>query len=226
MAQAPRDENRVTALLGTSAVDNTTPVAIWANPTTHELYVTASSSPANPFQVVGNVAHDSSDSGNPVKIGGKAIDLGANPSDVTANDRTNAYFTRAGQMFMIGGHPNIITQNLQITDADGAQTNTAVITVSSGTAIVITMIDCVAQNANTTSVSVRMGFGTSTTPAADAAGVVFFHPGIPPGSGQVRGNGSGIIGIGASNEDLRLTCDDPVGGSISIIVTYFTINIG
>jgi hypothetical protein len=39
MAEAPRDQNRVTALLGTSYIDGTTPVAIYADDTTHELYV-------------------------------------------------------------------------------------------------------------------------------------------------------------------------------------------
>ena len=42
MAQAPRDENRVTTLLGTSYIDGTTPVVIWGDPSTHELFVKAS----------------------------------------------------------------------------------------------------------------------------------------------------------------------------------------
>jgi len=39
MAQAPRDQNFVTTLLGTSSVDGTTPVVLWADPTTHRLLV-------------------------------------------------------------------------------------------------------------------------------------------------------------------------------------------
>ncbi len=39
MAQAPRDENRIPTLLGVSSVDGTTPVTIYADPTTHRLYV-------------------------------------------------------------------------------------------------------------------------------------------------------------------------------------------
>lgn len=47
-------------------------------------------------QVVGEVAHDSGDSGNPVKVGGKATDWEPDtdaeqgPTDVTANDRVQA----------------------------------------------------------------------------------------------------------------------------------------
>lgn len=39
MAQAPRDENRITTLLGTSNADGITPVVIWADPVTHRLLV-------------------------------------------------------------------------------------------------------------------------------------------------------------------------------------------
>lgn len=41
MANAPRDENRVTALLGVSNIDFRTPVDIQADPSTHELLVKA-----------------------------------------------------------------------------------------------------------------------------------------------------------------------------------------
>jgi len=176
--------------------------------------------------VSGDVADNIADAGEPVKIGGKAFDLGANPAALAASDRVNATFTRAGQLFTIGGHPNIITKNLQITDADGAQTDTAIVTVAAGTAIVVTSYEVTADNANTGDVSCRIGFGTANTPAADAAGVIMFHPGIASGSGVVRGDGSGILGIGASDEDLRVTCEDPAGGSISITITYYTILIG
>ena len=60
----------------------------------------------------------------------------------------------------------------------------------------------------------------------DGEGVIFFHAGITAGGGEGIGTGSGIIGIGATNEDLRITCEDPVTGSISVQVTYYTILIG
>lgn len=175
--------------------------------------------------VSGDVAHDGVDAGEPVKVGGKATDVGA-ALTVANNDRTNAAFLRNGAQLVLGGAHDIISKSLQITDADGAQTDTALITVSAGTAIVVTKVSVVADKANTVDVSARIGFGTANTPAADAAGVILFHPGIPAGGGLVEGSGAGIIGIGASNEDLRLTCEDPVTGSINITITYFTIAIG
>lgn len=177
--------------------------------------------------VVGNIAHDTADAGNPIKIGGKGVDIGANGTDVTANDRVNAYFTRSGQMLVLGGHQNIVNKHLNQTDADGAQTDLALVTVSAGTAIVVTQISVMAHNANTVNVGVRIGFGTANTPANDAnTGVVLSHPGIAAGSGVVLGSGAGIIGMGASNEDLRMTSEDAVTGSIDVLVSYFTILIG
>lgn len=46
--------------------------------------------------VTGNVAHDAVDSGNPVKIGGVAVDFEAMPADVTVGDRVNAAYTPKG----------------------------------------------------------------------------------------------------------------------------------
>lgn len=42
MAQAPRDENRIATLLGTSNADGTTPITVYADPITHRLLVDAS----------------------------------------------------------------------------------------------------------------------------------------------------------------------------------------
>jgi hypothetical protein len=39
---APRDENNVPALLGTSNVDEVTPIPIYADPVTHALLVSSS----------------------------------------------------------------------------------------------------------------------------------------------------------------------------------------
>jgi hypothetical protein len=175
--------------------------------------------------VSGDVAHDVADAGEPVKMGMKAVALKANPTEVAAGDRTNWYADVSGVPFVLGGHPNVLTQSIQVTDADGAQTDTAIITAAANVAVVVTKVSVMADNANTGDVSVRIGFGTANTPSVDAAQVLLFHPGIAPGSGVVEGNGAGIIGIGASNEDVRITCEDPAGGSINAIVTYFTTEI-
>lgn len=176
-------------------------------------------------KVSGNKAHDAVDAGAPVKIGAKAIAHGANPTAVAADDRTNLYANRAGVQFVIGGHPNIITRSHLIADGDGAQTDAALVTVSAGTKIVVTRLTVICDNANTGDCRVAIGFGTANVPTAALAGVngMLVDGSFDGGAGVNIGDGSGIIGIGADNEDLRLTCSDPAGGNIRVTYSYFTI---
>jgi hypothetical protein len=48
MANAPRDENHIPALLGVSSADGTTPTPIYANPTTHRLLIDAAGGVTGP----------------------------------------------------------------------------------------------------------------------------------------------------------------------------------
>lgn len=53
---------------------------------------------------VGNVAHDGTDSGNPVKIGGKATSMTATPTPVsTVGDRVDAWYDTQGAAVVRGG---------------------------------------------------------------------------------------------------------------------------
>ena len=178
--------------------------------------------------ISGDIAHGSPDAGEPVKIGHKTVVHGTNPTAVGVGDRSDAYANRAGIPWMIGGHPNIVSREYRAT---GAQTNDAIIdSVSVGTIIVITAIDVTADNANSVDVGVRIGFGTSTVPSepsngASVDGMVLSHPGIPPGSGKVKGTGAGVVGMGGSGEELRITNEVPTGGSIKVEVSFYTIEL-
>lgn len=147
-----------------------------------------------------------------------AVAHGANPDAADANDAVAALTNRHRVPFSIGGHPNIVTIEVATT---GAQTDVAIVTVSTGTKIVVTQCQAITDNANTAFPQLRVGFGTANTPTT--TGVVLTHPGLPAGGGVSRGDGSGIIGIGADNEDLRYTCGAPTGGSLRILTSYFTI---
>lgn len=150
-----------------------------------------------------------------------AVAHGANPTAITAANFGATLCNRAGIPFSICGHPNIITFTQNYT---GAQTDAAVVTVSTGTIIVVVSAMVTCHNANTVNVSARVGFGTSTVPAYGNNGIILSHPGIGPGSGVGIGNGSGIIAIGADDQDIRLTLSVPTGGSADLIVKYFTIS--
>lgn len=63
MANAPRDDNRVTSLLGVSNVNGQTPVVVWANPTTHAI-LTETTSSNNDGRTLLNASGVCSSSGN------------------------------------------------------------------------------------------------------------------------------------------------------------------
>jgi len=176
--------------------------------------------------VDGTIAHDGVDANAPVKIGMRAIAHSANPTAVAAADRTDWLANRHGVPFVIGGHMNIVRSEWVMTSA---QTNLKLVTISTGTKIVVTAASCFVDADCTTNVHCRLGLATSTlgtisnNSATAINGIVLSHPDIPPGSGVVEGNGSGIIAIGADDEDLILTCDAATGGALRIIVSYFTI---
>lgn len=171
--------------------------------------------------VGGGIAHDGVDSGNPVKVGYKAIAHGTNPTAVAANDRTDGYANRHGIPWVIGGHPNVVT--VKHTTITTAVTDAAIITVSAGTKIVVTRITCTLDNASTVNPTVIIGFGTANTPTT--TGVLASHGGVPAGGGFTIGDGSGILGIGADNEDLRVTTTgNATGNGLQITVSYYTID--
>lgn len=192
-------------------------------------YATLSIGTNGGLMIAGCTAHDAVDAGSPAKIGAKAIAHGANPTAVAAADRTDLYANRHGVLFTIGGHPNIITRTVHIADADGAQTDASIVgTIAAGTKVAVTSIAVTLDSATTATggVAVKIGFGATTIPAdavAGANGILLDHPGIAAGSGMVLGNGSGILGIGADGEELRLTCEDPTGGNLVVTFSYFTI---
>lgn len=120
--------------------------------------------------------------------------------------------------------PTIIRKEWTFTDADGAQTDAALDTVAAGMKIVVTRASSACDADNTTDVGLRVGLATATLSARATSGVgqiVLSHPGIAAGSGQGEGAGVGEIVEGASDEDLRITMDDPAGGSCSVMISYY-----
>jgi len=166
----------------------------------------------------GGTAHGGGITDNPFRVALRTIAHGTNPTQIAAALTTDWYANRHGVPFVMGGHPNVQTFRANYT---AAQTNAAIVTVAAGLKIVVTRLSVMAHNANTVNVAVVIGFATVTTPTG--AGVVLAHPGIAAGSGVVEGNGGGILGVGADDEDLRITSGVPTTGSIDVVVSYYTI---
>lgn len=139
---------------------------------------------------------------------------------VSSNGKLSAAIERLIVTVTSESDQAVISKSLQVTDADGAQTDTELVPAIAGTVIKVKKLSVLADGANGVNVACRIGFGASATPAVDAEQVLFFHPGIVAGSGVVEGGGRGVIGQSATDEALRVTCDDPTSGSINIIVTY------
>jgi hypothetical protein len=172
------------------------------------------------LKVGGCQNHDDVDAGGPVKIGMRAIAHGANPTAVAAADRTDWLANRAGVPWVIGGHPNVVT--LKHTNITTAVTDAAIITVGAGTKIVVTRLSVTLDSASTVFPSVAIGFGATTTPTT--TGVLASHGGVPAGGGFTIGDGSGILGVGADNDDLRVTTTgNATGNGLQITVSYYTI---
>lgn len=111
-----------------------------------------------------------------------------------------------------------VNYEITVTDAIGAQSNAA-ISPAIGANERLEVIDLYvrASNANTTNVAVRIGFSAATltavaTAPAQNTGILFSHSGMAPGTPAA----AGIPGLGAKGEELRITCDDPVTGAITI----------
>jgi len=165
--------------------------------------------------VAGSIASDSADSGNPVKTGFRAASFGNGQTDVSDGDRSNATGTRSGVPFVLGGTSNILVARTAVTEANS---NVSLIAASASQKIVVTQIQVSLGYTSLAFPAVRIGFGTATTPTT--TDVVLAHDSMCPGSAISRGDGTGIIGVGALDAELRITNDNPTG-AMSVIISYF-----
>ena len=174
----------------------------------------------------GDVAHDAADSGNPVKQGARAKSFGSNPTDVADADRTNLLATRAGGLFVQNGHPNTKTYEYNTT---ALATNDNILpAISAGTIYVTTGGYVVIDEATTIGVSCRIGYGAASVPAEGAsqadgvAGVLFSHPGMVPGA-KYPFDIEGPV-AGADGEEVRITCEGPTSGKLTVVWRGYTIS--
>lgn len=149
-------------------------------------------------------------------VGGSVVAYGSNPDEADAADAAVFLMNRHRMQHVSLGHPNLITFEAAYT---AAQTNTAIVSVSTGTKIVVVGLSVTADNANTVDVGYRIGFATATTPTT--TDVIQSHPGLSAGSGQV----DDVLWLpGGDDEDVRITSEVPTTGSIRVVLRYFTIS--
>lgn len=123
------------------------------------------------------------------------------------------------------GWGNPVNMSVAVLDADGAQSNVAMVTVSAGTQIGLSRYTIKMDGSNSGPINCTLGFAAATlaTPSTTAgAGLVEHFLGITAGQGIASGNGKDVFAIGADGEDLRYTMEDPAGGAGTISITYMT----
>ena len=153
--------------------------------------------------VSGDVAHDSADAGEPVKIGGKGVT--AVPTAVTANDRVNAQFDIYGRQVGISGLREMKGQ--QITTITSSTSETTIVTADATYKLDLYGIIVVNTSATATEISVKDSTAGTTrfwisVPANDMRGFM-----LPMDAGHLQA---------AANNNWTATCADSVA---SVIVT-------
>lgn len=159
--------------------------------------------------------------------GGYVVAHGANPDAADAGDAGAFLMNRHRIPFTLGGHPNAKSATYLWTAS--TTDDNVMAAISSGTKYAVTRITITLDQATTVGVACRLGFGTASVPSLPAANadavddILFYHPGMVPGSVHTIGDGAGILGVGGDGAELRITAGATTSGTGVVTVTYFTI---
>ena len=110
---------------------------------------------------------------------------------------------------------------VRVTDAAGAQSDQELVAAKSSGRIVVTRVTTYVDGSTTNPCNIIVGFGSSAVPSPSTTandGIVLDAIGHGQGTATTIGNGVNPIAVGAKDEDLRYTCEDPAGGNLSITV--------
>ena len=130
-------------------------------------------------QVVGSIAHDTGDSGNPVKIGG--VGRTTNPTAVTNADRVNATFDDLGRQVVVLSNVRDLVDTAVNASAITNTTETVIVAATASTfhdvvAIVISNSSAVATLVQIRDVAAGTVIMNIYSPAGSTVGVSLPHP--------------------------------------------------
>lgn len=157
--------------------------------------------------VSGDVAHDSADAGEPVKVGGKA--LTAEPTAVAANDRVNAMFDIYGHQITRGALREM--KGSQMTTITSSVSETTVVTADATYKLDVYGVIVTNTSATPTEVTFKDSTGGTSrfmisVPANDMRGFM-----LPIGDGHIQT---------AANNNWTATCADSVA---SVVITVLFV---
>lgn len=155
-------------------------------------------------QVVGNVASGSTDSGNPVKIGGLAKT--ANPTAVTDGQRVSALYDKLGKQVVVGAIRDLkAVQNTTITSS----TSETTIVTAGGASVFCDLYGLVITNTSATECEVTIKDATAGTtrlafkvPANDTRGFMLPADSAVP---QATANNNWTATCGASVASIKIS---------------------
>lgn len=158
--------------------------------------------------IQGDVAHDTADAGNPVKVGGVAA--ATFPTAVAAGDRVQAHFDVHGHLgvWSVPHEMGGLALTSKTAQYSAAQTGTALWTPAAGKKVVITSYQI--QSGGTTAGTCIIWYGASadTTYTRGTDKALFdgeFVPSATYKPGVALAGGSVPLGLGANDEVLRVT---------------------
>lgn len=158
--------------------------------------------------VGGNVAHDSADSGNPVKMGGRA--RSGFSAVVAANDRVDTLHDLYGRAVMLPYAPEAnVVSGISAAMTAAAEAATAVAAQGAGTTVYVTSVHAVNNGTVSTLVTLRSGTVSKfilSAPLGGASGPALSFP-VP-------------LAMNA-NEPVTATCETAPGGSVYCSVIGF-----
>jgi len=157
--------------------------------------------------IAGDVANDAADSGNPVKIGGKAKT--ADPTAVSNDDRVNALFDKLGKQVILSNA--LLEKTFSATSASSI-TNTTSTSLVAATASVIRVITAITVSNMHATVSTIVNI-------LDGSTVKWHGPAAAVGGGYCV---SGLKLVGTVNTAINVQCVT-TGASVRASVEYFEI---
>jgi hypothetical protein len=170
--------------------------------------------------VQGDVAHDSPDANNPVKVGGKA--LSAAPTAVAANDRVNAWFDLFGAQ-MMGVVPHSIGYTIATATAQYTSTQTStVLGPTNGASTVMYVYSLQIQATGSTGGNIQVYYGTGAYSRGTSRALfdgnlipsATFSPGVvitPP-----------VPFVSVAGDECRVTTSAAIN-ALTVTVWYYTV---
>jgi len=156
----------------------------------------------------GGIAHDSADSGNPIKVGFKAETSPKGITLVADGDRSDAYCDADGILLVKIGTANGDLISERVTDTGGTSTAFSNFSAVASTRNYVTAITVMRSDAGTTPASVDLRDGT-------AGGVLWTMP-LPPNGGST---------IACSVPLFKTTANTALAYDVSAALTTVTISV-